>query len=318
MGRLGVHIPESECRAVMSLFDTENKGEFAYDHLLNTLIEGDCNMLADPPRQPVPERQREMQLNHPLLKGKAAMMQQDLEDLAKIKYPPKLSATARAPRMVTEYVNKIKKAVDIFVGKSKGSLNARDILHGTFLRFDLQHTGKVSNDKLSVVLKELGVRIKDTDVDAFVAWFDCDGSRSFDYNELTRQIYGYAITDDMSRSMPFLPSIQQPHQSLSGSTSSPNKPLNNSASAVGMNAMNRALPTITEKAINDSKFLSLPSNLRAKETNIIKEARKKVQRDMLMEQRKKVTERIESIETQRKKLVDDYRKRLQSKQAQQY
>jgi hypothetical protein len=85
-----------------------------------------------------------------------------------------------------------------------------------------------------------------------------------------------------------------------------------------MNAMNRALPTITEKAINDSKFLSLPSNLRAKETNIIKEARKKVQRDMLMEQRKKVTERIESIETQRKKLVDDYRKRLQSKQAQQY
>jgi hypothetical protein len=283
----------------MSLFDKSNKGEFFYNHLLNSLLEGDLGLLADPPRQPVPERQAVMQLNHPLLKAKAALMQQDLQELAKVKHPPRLSATARAPRMVTAYVKKLKGAVDKFVMKSKGTLSARDILHGTFLRFDPQHTGKVSNEKLTAAFKEVGVCIRDSDIEAFVDWFDSDGSRNFDYNELTRQIYGFATTDDMSRSLPFLPSLTQ--------TNSPNK-LNSSASGT-LNSMNRTLPSIAEKAAMDPKNMSLPSNLRAKETRVVKEARMRVQRENLLEQRKKVNERIESIELQRKKLVEDYRQR---------
>lgn len=296
IARLGVNIPESECRAIMSLFDADNRGEFSYTHLLNSLLEGDLGLLADPPRQAASERQAQLQMNHPLLKAKAALMQQDLAELAKVKHPPKLSATARAPRMVSEYVNKIKHSVDVYVLKSKGTLNARDILHGTFLRFDPQHTSKVSNDKLSAVLRELGVRIKDRDIEAFVAWFDCDGSRTFDYNELTRQIYGYASTDtDMSRSLPFLPSINHSpsHSGAAALSMSPSKPLM------------QTLPTIPEKSVNDN----IPSNLRPKETKVVKEARMRAQRERLLEQRKKVAERIESIEIQRKKIVEDYRAR---------
>ena len=297
IGRLGVPMSESECKAIYTLFD-DGRGNFYYKHLMNTLLEGDLGLLADSPAKPKPSRQAALQQNSPLMRTSASDVALDLLSASMVKHSEKLSATARAPKSVTNYVQKLKNAVDIYIAKSKGTLVPRDILHGTFVRFDSNHTGKVSNTNLVSAMKEIGVRMKDKDVETFLAWFDCDGSRMFDYNELTKQLYGLASTDKDTRGS-FLPDL-----SNSGK---------GSGLSLSQSFGSQSLPTINEHS--PQKFAQtvpgpkLEGKLKPIETKLVKEARKRVQREILMEERHKLQERIDSIDGQRKKLVEDYRAR---------
>jgi len=63
-------------------------------------------------------------------------------------------------------------------------------MHGTFLRFDPSHSGKVTQKSLEDVSKILKIRLPTEDANALVTWFDTDGSKLLDYNEFTKQLYG--------------------------------------------------------------------------------------------------------------------------------
>ena len=54
---------------------------------------------------------------------------------------PSITPTSRTPPLVNACMQKLKNAVDAFVRKSKGLLNAKDMMHGTFLRFDTAKNG---------------------------------------------------------------------------------------------------------------------------------------------------------------------------------
>ena len=78
-------------------------------------------------------------------------------------------------------------------------MSARDLLHGTFLRFDGPGHGHVDSNGVEAVARELGVNLTQKEVHDMVLWFDTDGTRQLDYNAMTEQMFG--SQDIMTRRM---------------------------------------------------------------------------------------------------------------------
>jgi hypothetical protein len=117
------------------------------------------------------------------------------------------TATSRAPANVSGAIGKFKRVIDGFSQKSKGEIDPKDVMLGMFLRVDksansaiLGHIGEISFRK---VLKTIGVTLSDEEIRELMVWFDSDGSKSMDYNEFVRQVYG---SDLMTRTIT-LPAI---------------------------------------------------------------------------------------------------------------
>lgn len=115
-------------------------------------------------------------------------------------YTNRVSVTARIPSNASKCLVKVKTALEAYVRKSKGSLLPKDILHGTCLRFDTDKSGYLTTDQLQNVFQELKANISDvTDVTAFIAWYDTNGSRRFDYNSFIREVYGDDVTLSLTK-----------------------------------------------------------------------------------------------------------------------
>lgn len=115
------------------------------------------------------------------------------------------AATSRTPTDIASVIERFRVAVEKFVIKSQGDLKARDVFHGTCLRFDPQRTGRINKDAVMSVAKALGVRIKEGELGALVTWFDTNASDLLDYNEFTKQLYG----DDISTRAIKLPHLSK-------------------------------------------------------------------------------------------------------------
>jgi Ca2+-binding EF-hand superfamily protein len=116
------------------------------------------------------------------------------------------AATSRTPADISQVIDKFRVAVDKFVMKSQGDLKARDVFHGTCLRFDPHRTGRLNKESVLSVAKALGVRLKEaTELGSLVTWFDTNASDWLDYNEFTKQLYG----DDISTRAIKLPHLSK-------------------------------------------------------------------------------------------------------------
>ena len=104
--RIGVTIDEEVAKLLLHLYDKNNTGEMHYDYLTDEIMKEQPNFL----------------------------MESVLVD-------PALAPSSSTPPLVISCTDKIKTAVEAFVRKSKGMLNGRDMLHGTFLRFDSSKKG---------------------------------------------------------------------------------------------------------------------------------------------------------------------------------
>jgi Ca2+-binding EF-hand superfamily protein len=296
--RLGVHVSLEEAAAVLSCFDEDKNGQIKAKHVINSFLDGELNIIAD---------KTNFQTQTPMIPVSGA---------------PTISQTQRAPRAVSYYSQKIKTAVEIFVRKSKGSLEGKDILYGTFLRWDHPMTGRVDTNGLIAAVKELGVNVKAKDLETLLIWFDTDGSRRFDYRELLTQLFG-KVDPAFGPCRNHLPALPDHGKS-------PNKGPGHSTS-LNVEQSTSALPTIHEnttaspsKTLASSLSLSHVSQeeanahtkkglakttLKQKEASLIKEARKELRRTALLEERKEVKHKLESVERQRKKIIEDYRDR---------
>lgn len=107
------------------------------------------------------------------------------------------TATARAPAGVSNLIKKFRHAIETFSRHSKGEVEAKDIMYGTFLRVDKSqnqgHTGRINKESFMKVLRILKLSFTDKETDDMMIWFDSNGSSSMDYNEFTRQLYGTDI-----------------------------------------------------------------------------------------------------------------------------
>jgi len=104
-------------------------------------------------------------------------------------------------------IKSIRKAAESFTKHSRGDLYAKDVLLGTFLRFErlsgagsastggstsgALHSGRVGEKALRDAASALKVtNLSETDFSDLMVWFDTDGSGRLDYNELSRQLFG--------------------------------------------------------------------------------------------------------------------------------
>jgi Ca2+-binding EF-hand superfamily protein len=299
--RLGVTINEEEARALMSCYDRWGTGEMHYNFLTKEIMEEDPHFLAN----------------------------------AKL-CDPSVTATTRTPQHVQTCLGRINKAIDKFILKSKGKLDGRDVLHGTFLRFDADKSGHVNSEQFRRVLEEIRVVLDDVSLRETVKWFDTNGTQLLDYNALVNQLFGSdgVITEKLS-----LPRMREPsayntlmHSSagagrlppmaLSSTTSSLHATSSTSAShgdtvssLLGSGPLSSSgnLMTISKSAqyITPTEFgvkaSTMEKNLDPVESQAVKLARMKIKKTKILHERVKVEKKLAAIEEQRKKIIEDYK-----------
>ena len=292
--RLGVTISDDEAKVLITCYDRFKTGEMHYQYLAQEIMTEDAHFLMD----------------------------------AKI-VDREFSATSRTPPQVVQVLAKFKRAGDAYTSKSKGRLEARDVLHGTFLRFDASRSGRVEMDAVKAVARELKVAdVSSADLMVALKWFDTNGSQTLDYNSFIRQIYGADVTTEALQ----LPTLRESvnlntmlKRSFGDATASA-AALSLSSTAPG--AMDRSSSTGQFSMLGASlggtsemtrlpaigsgfgvKASTLEKNLEQVESQAVKMARMKMKRHKILAEKVKVERRLASIEDQKKKIIEDYKAR---------
>jgi len=328
--RLGVKISKDEAEALIVLFDRDNTGELVYEEFIKEIGSEDFHFMGD---------------NVPALK--------------KLEEP----ATSRTPSEIRKLVKIIFLAIEAYSRKSKGLLNPRDVLHGTCLRFDKEKSGRLSYDNLKGVMNELSCSITPSELNTFLQWFDTNGSNKFDYNELTRHLFGDDImtralvipksskhaaailtaasyeTNTATKSTSVLK--ERPQSATFGDSRSKinsNRPQSTGSfnrryettknfddiGSVSKNPfMSNAFPStngnsgvnqwssVTRSAMEEA-LIPKAKNLKVIDKDLLK-AKKKARIQMILQEREQVAEKLDSIEAQRKQLINEHRLRQEEK-----
>jgi Ca2+-binding EF-hand superfamily protein len=171
--KLGVNITEEEARTIMHAYDKRSNGKMDYNLFGEDILHTDPAFLVD---------------------------STSVLDLNR-------TATGRTPAHISAMIRKIRRAAEVYSRKSDGSIEPRDLLHGTLLRFDSSRSGKISIDDLSLAVAELRIPLSRDEVRQLVLWFDSNGSERMNYSMLVSQLYG---EDILTRplSLPSLPNHQ--------------------------------------------------------------------------------------------------------------
>jgi Ca2+-binding EF-hand superfamily protein len=321
---LNCNISYEDAVSLINTYDRDHDGAMAYWELIKDLAEEDPHFMED---------------SQPLL-----------NDIAQ-------PASARTPANVMYTIRKFRTALEAYARKSKGEVKPRDILHGTFLRFDRSAGGRVIAEEIQMVAKELGVPLKDNEVSDLLLWFDTNASGLLDYNEFTRQLFGDDI-QTRTLTLPKLskkanaillskgllnPTVMQHTRPLSSplkqSLSNNNLVTNNEFSTQRPNSttdikMNSSNDSSSTYSLSNNTFgTSAAAELSAvywkshnretmkdgligkdkimqlAESRAVKEARRLAKRDLILEERSKVQKKLESVEAQRRALIEDYKAR---------
>lgn len=268
MKRNNVSLSHDEAMAIFHLYDRDNTGEMHYNYVLKDLTEG------------IPTAVTEEITEAPM--GK--------------------SVTSRAPAAVTHAIRCLGMAVQIYNLKSKGNVEAKDVLMGTFIRFDSSGSGRITIEELKQVFRALQVnKVSSTDFIALMSWFDTNGSGRLDYHELNTQLNGEHSDDLFSRrsqSVLTLPSI-----------SKSNGPSSNPAHAKDQIVLSDA-PIEREKPQHPMRMamtVAASAAPSATDSRLIKEARKAIRTKQILGEKFRIESKIAEIEKQKKALMEAYR-----------
>lgn len=248
--RVHVEVNQEECETIMKNYDKWGTGEMHWEELLKDMEEEEGDFLREPEGDQTPQ------------------------------------PTQRTPTNVTNNVRRFKACVETYSRKSEYSLSARDLLHGTFLRFDASGEGRVGVNSVAAVAEELGVTLTRKEITELVLWFDTCGSRELDYNALTDQMFGAA--DVMTRKMT-LPRLSKHAGSASFNVTKTYK--GNGAFSEG-----------GQEATLSKKTMLVESNKRKME-------RLSLKRQSVLQEKRDVRDKLRSIDEQQEKLIAAYKSR---------
>ena len=306
--RLGVNINQEEAECLIKEYDTKNTGDMHYNFFIKDVIGDDPHFLAD-----------------------ATVFDQ------RSKSARTPTITSRAPIPVRVSIENFKKAADIYMRKSQGYLEPRDLIHGSFLRFDKKQNGRVDVDGVRSICAELGVRMDDKEVRSFTAWFDTNGSQQLDYNELVRHCYGEDIATRALK-LPKVGLLAETRQQLLMATqkSAPHREADSlydgagvsmtSTMALGLGSTTKAEAWIGEtdsrspsptkqpklKREGTLKLRTLERNMMDIESPDSKLRKKAARQKVILEEKTIIQSKLASIERQRKKILEDYRNSRQT------
>eukprot|EP00599_Poterioochromonas_sp_BG-1_P010913 CAMPEP_0173146930 /NCGR_PEP_ID=MMETSP1105-20130129/8785_1 /TAXON_ID=2985 /ORGANISM="Ochromonas sp., Strain BG-1" /LENGTH=706 /DNA_ID=CAMNT_0014061223 /DNA_START=27 /DNA_END=2147 /DNA_ORIENTATION=- len=317
--RLGVNITEEEAKELIHCYDRFHTNEMHYNYLTKEIMEEDP---------------------HFLVNGKIV--------------DTSATPTQRTPKPVMQLMNAVKKSVQVFVKKSKGQLQPRDLFHGSFVRYDTNRSGRVNRDTFLRVLQDLKVPqqyISDNaGINACVKWFDTNGTEILDYHDMTRQIFGSDVTTEPLDLPPVRTnksllgrSLSTPHFRPGGSDSfahSSSSSATNTLSAKTLHVVPEGFvnPSYSQttvgslicdpKSVTENPYMStshllslqvptefslkastLEKNLEKIESPTAKRIEKKLRKNKIILEKLKIEQKIQAIEEQRKKLIEDHKAR---------
>lgn len=285
--RLGVHLSEEDARALISCYDCENTGEMHYHYFTDEIMKEDWHFMAGPGTSTA----------RPGATGRGGRAGATMANA-------QVTATMRTPAIVQSCLNKIKRACDAFTKKSKGTLQGRDVLHGTFVRFDSDKTGRLSSDVFSRALDELRVSVDSASIQETIKWFDTDGSSHVDYNALTRQVFGADVTTERL----VLPKLKEASSYSKLVQSSKPSLLSSSLTPTASHYLSVSKST---ELLGPSEFgvksTVMEKNLDNIESQAAKLARHKQKRQKILQEKVKIERKLAAIEDQRKKVIEDYK-----------
>ena len=290
--RLGLIISEDDAVCLMKEYDVKRNGLLDYKILIADVIKEDPHFI---------------------------------ENAAELKSYS--STTARPPDAIAKCIQKFKSAVEIYTRKSQGLLQPRDVLHGTFARFDTKLSGRVNYEITSKVTNELGLRIKSNDLKALIIWFDTNGTDCLDYNAMTSQMYGEDISTRNLR-LPEINTLLIEHRNKVKDQTTPS-PLARGVGASAISKMafgvgseferrnrkisgsNNANISMTSPDVmvahekGTLRLSTLEKNLDEIQSRVEKDAIKAVRRQQILDEKANIQLKLGSIERQRKILIEE-------------
>lgn len=224
------------------------------------------------------------------------------------------------PLSVSKGLERFKNACLAYSRKSQGLVQPRDLLYGSCLRYDKYLIGRIDYSNMISICEELGVRLQEKDMQIFIRWFDTNGTNFLDYNELTRQIFGDDILTKYIRLPSLSPSNENNKTKFSTINSVPASFGTGSSSissmAVGMGSKDKRFGAWDQKPSRsgvgdlESGLLSmktLQKNMQSIDSKIIKDAKKAIKKQIIMDEKIQIQLKLASIENQRKMLVSEHR-----------
>ena len=202
----GTILSEDEAKTLMHSYDKESTGEMHYMLIIDDLIEheNDAHPFTSAPPTAFATLNPRSKPVVPTNVSWSAPLQAQFMNTAEV------SVTGRAPQHVTACIDKFVRVVDAYSRKTHGHVESRDVLLGSFMRYDHSSSGRVKKEHVRKVCDILRIRgISDRDLSELVLWFDTNGSSTLDYHELARQIFGRKASSDISVLTRKMPEIAQ-------------------------------------------------------------------------------------------------------------
>ena len=246
--RLHILMDEEECHAIVAIYDKWGTGEMHYMELMKDMEAEEGSFLTEPENNGA------------------------------------VPATSRTPSDCETNIRRFRQAVEAYARKSGGVLLPRDVLHGTFLRFDRSARGRIDSSGVLMAAKELQVTLTDAEINDLVIWFDTNGSRQMDYNAFTAQMFG---EDVMTKSIQ-LPKLHK----LAGTAT-----YNLTDTYKGNGSFD------TSGGFDNNKKTMLVESQKAKMLRLM------AKRDLVNKERKDVENKLLSIDEQKEKILEQYKLR---------
>jgi hypothetical protein len=76
---------------------------------------------------------------------------------------PQQTPTTRTPPMVQKVLDRLKKAAEHLSRQAKHVVTARDVLHGTFVRFDTSRNGFIEPQNFKIAAQEIRAKVGSCD-----------------------------------------------------------------------------------------------------------------------------------------------------------
>ena len=251
--RFGFVLTPDEAKCIMEEYNATGNGSIEYRRIIDDLLQGEAHFMSDPSA---------------------------FKD-------PSEPATSRMPKNVRRAIAKLSVAVNTFARHSNGIAAARDMLHGTLLRFDKNQMGKLSLSAFAEACKALHAKLLPEEMSLVLKWFDSNGSGYLDIEQCTTQLAG---SDCLTRPIS-LPPVQKPF--------------------VNTHLMHTAGDnfgaSMTSSAHHGMKFGGMPGKATKEMQSLRKRFLLREKRvSHLSEEKQLIEQKLKDIEVQRKKIMDKH------------
>jgi Ca2+-binding EF-hand superfamily protein len=156
INRVGLRISDSEANQIVKYYDRSGSMEIKYHELVNDVAAGSWNFMSHISARP----------NHTAS-----------------------APTARIPAEVRQVLERLAAGAQRCAIKSALSISAKDLTHGTLLRYDPQNVGLMSGATMQRAMRDLRIDLNSSDLARLVNWYDEDASKRVRYGKVCADVF---------------------------------------------------------------------------------------------------------------------------------